>query len=325
MRKFLAASVFAFGLALAAALFAGTAQAGPYPDRPIKVIVPYGQGGVDLQLRLAGPFMSKLLGQPIVVENRAGGGATIGTTAVRNSPPDGYTLLFTGTAALTVVPHMRRVSYKMDDFVPIGNVTGTALVVVTRADAPYRTIAELVGYAKANPTRVNMASTGVGTTTHMVGEAFQLAAGVKFTHVPHTGNSQIAVAMMNQSADLVIGVPGSYLTQAQAGKLRVLASAGSKRSEFVPEVPTLKEAGYDVIEETKFGLLAPKGLAPEAVEALTRALQSAVASAEFVEKMRANYVTPHYLNPAEFAAVLRQEDRYWSGKFLLPEFRALKE
>jgi tripartite-type tricarboxylate transporter receptor subunit TctC len=321
MRSMLAAALAALTLGLG--LTASHAQT--FPDRPIKMIVPYGPGGVDVQMRLAGPFMANLLGQPIVVENKPGGGAILGTTFVRNSPPDGYTLLYTGTAALSVAPHMRKVPYKMDDFVPIGNVTGTALVLVARADAPFKSVAELVAYAKANPTKVNMGSSGVGTTTHMVGEALQLAAGIKFTHVPHTGLAQVVAAMLSQSVDLVIGIPGSFLPQIQAGRLRALATTGTKRSEFLPDVPSLKELGFDVVEETKFGLLAPKGVAPEIVERLSSALQAAVQSKEFVEKMRSNYVTAHHMNPKDFAEALRQEDTYWGAMLAKPEFRALKE
>ena len=317
-------------LVLAAALSAlslvfpfGTASAQTYPDRPIKIIVPYGPGGSDVQMRLAQPFMTQLLGQPLVVENRPGGGATMGTAAVHNANPDGYTLLFTGTAPLTVSPHMRKLPYKMDDFIPIGNVTGTALVVVARADAPFKSLAELMAYAKQNPGKVNMASNGIGTTTHIVGEALQLVGGVKFTHIPYTGLAQVVAAMLNGSADFVIGIPGSFMTQIKAGALRALATTGNARSEFVPEVPTLKESGLNVVEETKFGLLAPKGVAPAAVSKLTTALKAAVQSKEFVDRMRSNFVTAVYLDPAGFTDALRQEDEYWSAMLKRPEFRAL--
>ncbi len=311
--------------AIVAAATPLSAQAQSYPDRPIRVIVPYGPGGTDVQMRLAAPFMAKLLGQSIVVENKAGGGATIGTTLVRNSPADGYTLLFTGTSALSVVPNMRTVQYKMDDFVPIGTLTGTSLIVVSRTDGPFKTLAELVAYAKANPGKINMGSSGVGTTTHMIGEALQLAAGVKFTHVPHTGMAQVITAMMNGSADMMIGVPSSFVSNIQAGKLLGLASMGTVRSEFLPNAPTAREVGYDVVEETKFGLLAPKGIPAEVLQKLGSALKAAVQSAEFIEKMRSNFVTPLYLTPEEFTKALLDEERFWSALLNRPEMRALKE
>jgi tripartite-type tricarboxylate transporter receptor subunit TctC len=321
MRRLLeAATAILLGFACAAAHAA-------WPERLIRIIVPYGPGGSDAQIRLLAPDMSKLLGgQPIVVENRPGGGATVGTLAVRNSAPDGYTLLYTGTAPLTVAPHMRPLGYKLEDFAPIGNVTGTALLVVARADAPYKTVTELIAYAKANPGKVNFASNGVGTTTHIVGEVFQLAAGVNFTHVPFTGGAQQVAALLSGTSDLLIGIPSSYMPQINAGKLRGLASTGLKRSPFLPGAPSLKgEMGLDVIEETKFGLLAPKGVPAEVIAALAQALQAGVTAEDFQSKMRNGFTTPLYLNPAEFAAALAQENKYWQGMFARPEFRSLKE
>jgi tripartite-type tricarboxylate transporter receptor subunit TctC len=321
MRRLLEAAA-AILLALACA-----AAHAVWPERLIRIIVPYGPGGSDAQIRLLAPDMSKLLGgQPIIVENRPGGGATVGTLAVRNSAPDGYTLLYTGTAPLTVSPHMRPLGYKLDDFAPIGNVTATALLVVARADAPYKTVTELIAYAKANPGKVNFASNGVGTTTHIVGEVFQLAAGVKFTHVPFTGGAQQVAALLSGTSDLLIGIPSSYMSQINAGKARGLASTGTKRSPFLPGAPSLKgEMGLDVIEETKFGLLAPKGVPAEVIDALAQALQAGVTAEDFQSKMRNAFTTPLYLNPAEFAAALAQENKYWQGMFARPEFRSLKE
>jgi tripartite-type tricarboxylate transporter receptor subunit TctC len=322
LKRSLGAWLAATGMALACA----AAQAA-WPERPIRIIVPYGPGGSDAVIRLAGPEMSKLLGgQPIVVETRPGAGGTVGSLAVRNSAPDGYTLLYTGTAPLTVSPHMRQVGYKLDDFAPIGNLTATALIVVARADAPYRTIGELIEFAKANPTRVNFGSSGVNTTTHIVGEVFQIAAAVRFTHVPYNGGAQQVAALLSGSADVVIGIPGAYMSQINAGKARGLASTGLKRSPFLPGAPSLKsELGLDVIEETKFGLLAPKGVAPEIIETLAKALQASAMSEEFQSKMRSSFTTPHYLNPAEFTAALAQEDKYWRAMLARPEFKSLKE
>ena len=301
------------------------ASAQSFPDRPIKVIVPYGPGGTDVQMRLAAPFMSKVLGQPIVVENKAGGGATIGTTLVKNSPADGYTLLFTGTSAVSVVPHMKQTQYTMEDFVPIGTLTGTALIVVSRTDAPFKTLAEMIAYARANPGKINMGSSGVGTTTHMIGEALQITAGVRFTHVPHTGMGQVIAAMMNGSADMMIGVPSAFVANVRAGKLLGLATLGNARSEFLPDAPTAREVGFDVVEETKFGLLAPKGISAEVQERLVSAMKTAVQSPEFIDKMRSNSVTALYMTPQQFSQALKDEEKYWVGLLNRPELRGLKE
>ncbi len=318
MKRLLLEILAATGLALSCV----AAQAA-WPERPIRIIVPYGPGGSDVVIRMVAADMSKLLGQPIVVETRPGGGGSVGSLAVRNSTPDGYTLLYTGTAPLTVSPHMRPTGYKLDDFVPIGNLTATALLVVARADAPYKTINELIEFTKANPTKVNFGSSGVGSTTHIVGEVFQLAAGVKFTHIPYTGGAQQVQALLSGSADVFIGIPSAYMAQITAGKARGLASTGLKRSPFHPSAPSLKgEMGLDVVEETKFGLLAPKGVPQEAIDALSKALHAAVMSEDFQSRMRASFTTPHYLSPAEFGAALVQEDNYWKAMMTRPEFRA---
>ena len=215
-----------------------------------------------LSIRALAPALGNVLGQQIVVENREGGGAIIGTAAVKSAPPDGYTLLFTGTAALSVVPHLRKSGYVIDDFEPIGNVTATPLIVTARGNAPFKTLAELVAYAKDNPGKVNMGSAGSGTSTHIVGEAFQAAAGIKFTHVPFRGVGAATNAMLSGDVDLVIGVPGVMVPHFATGKLMPMASTGKGRSEFAPDVPSLFETGLDVVEETKFGLSSTRAARP---------------------------------------------------------------
>ncbi|MEI6468393.1 MAG: tripartite tricarboxylate transporter substrate binding protein [Betaproteobacteria bacterium] len=299
------------------------ANSEPYPDRPIKVIVPYGPGGSDVQLRMLQPYISQILGQPFVIENRAGGGGAMGTMAVRNSNSDGYTLLFTGTAPLTVNPHVKQQQYKLEDFIPIGNVTATALVVVSRANAPFKSFIELIAFAKKNPGKVNMASNGIGTTTHIVGEVLQLETGVKFTHIPYTGLGQVVVALLNESADIIIGIPGSFMSQINSGAFRAVATTGNIRSEFLPDIPTIKEMGFKVIEETKFGLVAPRGVSAAIVSKLSNALTMATQNKEYIEKMRANYVTTLYLDSTRFSEALSHENSYWSEMLNRKEFREL--
>jgi tripartite-type tricarboxylate transporter receptor subunit TctC len=321
MGRYLFATLSALSLVLPFA----TASAQTWPDKPIRVIVPYGPGGVDGQLRLAQPFIEPLLGQVLLIENRAGAGAIVGTTAVRNAAPDGYTLLFTGTSALSVIPHMRKVEYKMDDFVPIGTLSATSLIVVAPTGAPFKTLAEAIAYAKKNPAKLNYGSSGVGTTIHMVGLALQVSGGIEFTHVPYTGMAQTITGMLSGGTHLTIGIPSAFMGQVKGGTLRVIGSTGNNRSEFVPDAPTLKEAGLNVVEETKFGLLAPKGTPAAVVSKVANALNTAVRNKEFVDKMRGGFVTPLFLDQAAFAATLRQEEEYWSAMLKRPQFKSVLE
>ena len=321
MRRYLSAALCALSLVLPFA----TASAQTYPDKPIRIIVPYGPGGVDGQMRLAQPFMEPLMGQVLVIENWPGAGAIVGTTAVRNAAPDGYNLLLTGTSALSVVPHMKKVPYKMDDFIPIGTLSATSLIVVAPVTAPFKTLAEMITYSKQNPGKLNYGSSGVGTTIHMVGLALQVGAGIEFTHIPYTGMAQTIAGMLSGGTDLTLGIPSAFMGQVKGGTLRVIATTGSKRSEFVPDAPTLKEAGLNVVEETKFGLLAPKGTPAAVVSKVANALSTAVQKKEFVDKMRGGFVTPLYLDQAAFAATLRQEEEYWSAMLKRPQFKSVLE
>ena len=300
-------------LVCSACLFAaGSAAAQDFPNRPIRVIVPYGPGGVDLQVRAMAPMLSRILGQQVVIENREGGGTAIGANAVKNAPPDGYTVLFTGTSALAVVPHMRKIlGFSIDDFAPIGNATATPLVVAVGAHTPYTTLQELVAYAKANPGKVNMGSAGTGTSTHLAGESFQFAAGLRFTHVPFKGVGAATQGILGGFSDIVFGLPGVMAPHVPAGKLRILASMGTKRSEFFPTPPTLVESGYDVTEITRFGFFVPRAT-PEAVkQKLVDAVAQATGNAEFQALMKKGSTSVLYLNPAELRAAVVAESNFW--------------
>ena len=310
----------------AAFVFATAAVAQDFPTRPVRVVVPYGPGGVDLQVRAMAPTLARILGQQVVVENREGGGAVIGTSAVKNAAPDGYTVLFTGTSALAVVPHLRKnVGYSIDDFAPLGNATGTPLVVAVRADTPYQTLQELVAFAKANPGKVNMGTAGPGTSTHMAGEAFQIAAGINFTHIPFKGVGAATQAILGGNSDIVFGLPGVMAPHVAAGKLRILASMGPSRTEFAPAAPTLKESGYDVIEVTRFGFFAPRATPAPVQQKLIDAVEQAARDPEFVSAMKKTSTTVLYLPPAELRAAVVAESIFWSRMLKNPRFATIVE
>jgi len=299
-------------IAVAAAL-ALPAAAQDWPAKPIRVIVPYAPGGTDQQIRAMAPTLQKILGQPLVIENKAGGGAAIGAAFVKDAAPDGYTVLYTGTGALTAVTHMRKQTYSLADFVPVGNATGTPFVVAARPNAPFRTIQEMVAYAKANPDKATYGSAGQGTTTHMAGEALASAAGIRIVHVPYQGIGPAVTSILGGNVDMVIGLPSAIMPQVAAGKLVALASTGPARTDVLKDMPTLRESGIDVIDVTKFGMFAPKGTPPAVVQKLTAALREASASPEFVDLMRKTYNSIMFMEPAQFRTTLDTEDRYFKA------------
>jgi tripartite-type tricarboxylate transporter receptor subunit TctC len=300
-------------LILLTAAVALPAFAQSWPDKPIRVIVPYAPGGTDQQIRAMAPTLQKILGQPLVIENKAGAGAALGAAFVKDSAPDGYTVLYTGNGALTVVTNMRKQSYSLDDFVAIGNVTGTPFVVAAKPNAPFKTIKEMVAYAKANPDKVTYGSAGAGTTTHMAGEAIAAAAGIKIVHVPYQGIGPAVASILGGNVDMVIGLPSAIMPHVAGGRLVALASTGPTQIDLLKGIPTLKESGIDVIDVTKFGMLAPKGTPPAVAEKLTAALREATASPEFAELMRKSYNSIMYMDPAQFRSALQTEDKYFKG------------
>ena len=300
------------GLLVAGCAIACAVTAQDYPNRAIRVLVPYAPGGTDHQMRVLAPTFSKLLGQPIVVENREGGGATIGAIAVKTAVPDGYTLLYTGSGALTVAPHMRKgVPYTHEDFTPIGNVTGTSFILTARPDLPYKTVGELIAYARANPGKVNYGSAGIGTTTHTTAAALDSAAKAPMTHVPFQGIGPAVRGLLGGQVDIAIGLGSAIMPQVNAGKLLGLASTGTQRTEFLPNAPTLREAGFDVVEVTKFGLFGPRGMPDAVVQRLVSVLAEAVKAPEFIDLARKTFNSVLYLPPAELRAVVDSESRYF--------------
>lgn len=306
----------------AAALAAASAFAqSDFPSKPIQMIVPYTPGGADTQIRALGPTLSAKLGQQVVIENVPGAGGIIATNRVKNATPDGYTLYFTGTATLTMLPNMRKdVTFSLRDFVPIGNITGTAGAIAVRAVPEYTNLQEFVAYAKANPHKINLGTSGTGTLTHILGAAMQTVADIHFTHIPYKGVADAVTAMVAGNVDIVFGLPAVMMPHVRAGKLRFIATMGPARSEFVPEVPTLKEAGYDFVDVARFGVLAPKGVPQPVVDKLAAALKEAVASPEYHALMKKSFTTVLYHSPTEFQAVLEEENRRWAALLSNPRF-----
>jgi len=298
---------FVIGAALAVALGASHALAQAFPSKPITIVVPYTAGATDREARKLAEIASKHLGQPIVVENRDGAGGTIGARYVAQSKPDGYTLLYAAPAVITVAPLLGNPQYAYDDLMAIARASITPHLLAAGADTPFRTLPELIAYAKANPGKVVFGSPGNGTAVHLAGEAFADAAGIKLTHVPYRGLAPAVTAALGGFAHLVIGAPGAINAQIEAGKLRALAQFGPTRAQALANVPTLTESGVPLALRADFGFFAAKGTPPAIVATINEALGKAVESDEFKAFVTQALVAPAFLPAAEYQKVVDAE------------------
>ena len=263
-------------IALAASLTAMASNAiaqtaANYPSRPIKIVVPFAPGGTtDMLARLVGQRLTLAWGQPVVIENKPGAGATLGADIVAKSAPDGYTLLM-GAAHHTIAQKVyAKIPYQFDrDFAPITMVAMVPNMVVVNSDVPAKTIGEFIALSKSQPGKFNYGSAGAGTAHHLIGEMFKLRAGVELVHVPYKGSAPAVADLLSGQVQLMFDTVTSGLPQVKAGKLRALAVSTAKRSSAMPDVPSLSETvlpGFDV--GTWFGLLAPAATPPAIVQKL---------------------------------------------------------
>jgi tripartite-type tricarboxylate transporter receptor subunit TctC len=297
------------------ALCVATLAHAAFPDHPIKVINGFAAGGgADILLRTIIPAVSENLGQQIIVDYRAGAGGNLAMEAVAKAPPDGYTLLM-GTPGLAINPSLYS-SLPFDplkDFAPISLIGTVPNVLVVNPSLPVESVADLVALAKAKPGVLNYASSGTGTSLHLAAELFTLDTGTKIVHVPYKGGSQAQTDVMGGQVQMMFNVLPSALPQIQAGKLRALAVTGKTRSESLPNVPTMIEAGvpgYSAL--TWNGLLAPAGTPPEIVARLNDAIVKAMRTPAMKELLAKIGQDPAWSTPQEFAAFLREETDKWS-------------
>ena len=259
---------------------AGEGTAATYPSRPIHIVVPQAPGGaVDVVARMLADRMAAALNCAVVVENKPGANGVIGTEAVKDAAPDGYTLLVASTSTHAMAPHtMRRIPYDaLADFAPIVNVAYTIKVVMVNPALPVRTLAEFIAYARERPGVLNYGSTGFGSSTHLDVELFSAATGLRLVHVPYRSAPQHNQALVNNEVQLIIGSLTTALGLLQSGKLRALAIVNERRSPLLPDVPTIDEAGLQGFQvRTWIGLVAPSGTPDRIVETLNRTLNAAL-------------------------------------------------
>jgi tripartite-type tricarboxylate transporter receptor subunit TctC len=299
--------------ALAQVPSAGSAHA--YPSRPVRVVVPFAPGGPnDIIVRLVAQRLAESLGQPFLVENRAGAGGNIGTDYVAKSAPDGYTLLSVGPGSLIINPLMGKVPYDTQrDFAPVTLMARAPNALVAHPSLPASSVRELIALARARPGEINYGSGGNGSTPHLSAALFAAMAGVALTHVPYKGTAPATADLIGGQVQIAfLGIP-AVLPHLKSGKLRVLAVTGLSRSPELPDVPTVDESGVPGYEVSPwYGLLAPSGTPRGIVARLATETTSVVRAAQTKEKLAAQGAEAVGGTPEEYAGVIRADAATWA-------------
>jgi tripartite-type tricarboxylate transporter receptor subunit TctC len=283
------------------------ASEAPYPTKPVNLLIGYAPGGVaDISLRFLATKAEKHLGQPIVVTNNGGGGTSVATGIVATKPPDGYNILGVASTAVVRIPQFRQVPYKFDDVVPIMSYARPVMTpVVVQASSPWKTFKELVEHARKNPGKVTYSTTGVGSPMHIAMEYVAKQEGITWTHVPYPGSVPAMTALLGGHVTFQAGA-GESVPYVKQGQLRFLALIDEKRLKEFPSVPTLKELGYDIYNESIFMFAAPKGTPQPIIDKLDEALKKGMADPEFLAVMDKVEFEPIYRNSAATKKYLQE-------------------
>lgn len=273
-----------------------------FPSRPIKLIAPWPAGGSsDAVMRAFADSASKSLGVPVVVENKPGAGGTLGASAMVTAAPDGYTLTQL-PLGIYRLPHMQNMNFDpVKDLTHVVCLTGYTFGIACTADAPFKTLKEMVAYAKANPGKLEYGHTGTGTTPHLAIEEFSDKAGIQLNPIPFKGSAEIMQAILGGHIRVMSGTT-EFAPHVQSGKLRLLATLGSKRNKAFPDVPTVKESGWDTITESPFGIGGPKGMDPAVVRVLHDAFKKTLDDAKVQETLDKFFMPDIYMSTADYTA-----------------------
>ena len=309
LNRLLASTVAVIAVACASLGFAQD-----YPTKPIKIVVPFAAGGpADIYARFIGARLADALGQPIVVDDRPGAGSINGTDLVAKSAPDGYTLLLmsnTHTVNETLIPN--RPYQLMRDFVPVATINYSDLVLVVHPSTGFTTVSELVRFAKANPGKLNYASSGPGTPYHMAGELFKAMAGVDIVHVPYKGSSGARTDILGGQVQMMFDAVTTMSEHARTGRVTALGTTGKTRSAVLPNVPTISEAGvagYDAV--IWLGLMAPKGTPQQIVNRLNAEITKIQNRPEVRQEWLSQGAMPMVMTPDEFGRYLDEDIVKW--------------
>lgn len=300
--------------AMAGALVAATpVLAADYPSKPIELIVPYAAGGgTDLVSRAFADAAKAHLPQSIGVVNKTGGAGAVGLTEIMAARPNGYKI-GTGTVEITMLPHLGAAAFTLDDFTPIARLNAEPAAVTVNIDAPWNTIEEFLADAKATPDTVRVGNSGTGAIWHIAAAALGDAAGVSFNHIPYDGANPAVTALLGGHIEAVSVSPAEVASHVAGGKLKILAVMGDERSAKFPDVPTLKEKGYDVAVSTWRGIVVPSKTPDEIVTTLREAAKATAAEPVFTETLVKMNLTPAYLDGPDFAEVMAKDDAFFAA------------
>ena len=286
-----------------------------FPVRPIRIVIPFPPGGgVDTLARVIAPSLTEVLGKPVVLDNRTGGGGLIGNQIVAQAKGDGYTLLFQGIPFVVAPQLSSSTGYDpVADFAPVVLVASTPIVLVVNPAVPANTLKEFVALAKARQGKLNMASGGNGATAHLAAEVFKLSTGVSFAHIPYKGMGPAIIDVIGGQVDAIFATLPSALPQIQAGKLKALAITSPKRSQFAPELQTAQEAGFkELLVVNWYGLLAPKGMPKDASDRISSAVTNIVGRKNVYDQLAAGGLEVSVENAVEFRRFISAEVARWS-------------
>jgi tripartite-type tricarboxylate transporter receptor subunit TctC len=292
-------------------LVAGAALAQAYPNRPVRIVVPWPPGqATDIAARVVAEKLQQQLGQPFVADNRPGAGGSIGTDAVTKAAPDGYTLLAASSGPISIMPNLQKIPYDpLKDLQPVSLIAMAPFALVTHPSFPAKNAAEFVALVRANPDKYTFSSSGTGATAHLVSELFNSMAGLKARHVPYKGSAPALSDLMGGQIDYTLETVASLAGHIRAGRLKVLGVTSGKRTAALPEVPTLAEAanipGYDI--GAWIGYAAPPGTPQEVATRLAAEIAKAMQAPDLKERYLSLGMDPAFSTPDEMATFLRNE------------------
>ncbi len=293
---------------LPAAFTAANAQttAPDWPNKPIRFITPYPPGGSsDIITRFIGDRISKAVGQPVIVENKPGAGAALGTEYASRAAPDGYTFFVGPTATVAVAPYMRKTGYTWESFTPIAKLSSSYGLIAAGKDAPYANYKEFIAAAKANPNKFSFASNGVGSIVHLTGVLLHKHSNVELTHIPYKGAMESMTDLIGGRIDVMYDPVTA--SRVKSGELKGLATTSTIRNPQLPDVPTLKELGFNVDLPSWFGLFAPKGTPAPIVNRMAEETKKVLADPSVRAQLELSAMYPDYEGPEEFAKNVKQD------------------